>query len=77
MAVIRLKRGTAAEWTSAKPVLKAGEPGFETDTGKLKIGNGINNWLTLPYVSSDSASGWDGGTSEDGEVVIYFDLGGA
>ena len=38
---IILRKGTAAAWTAAgSVVLAAGEPGFETDTGKLKIGNG-------------------------------------
>jgi hypothetical protein len=46
---IRLRRGTAAAWTSADPVLGAGEPGLETDTGLLKFGNGTNSWVSLPY----------------------------
>jgi hypothetical protein len=37
---IQARRGTAAEWTSSNPTLSAGEFGFETDTLKLKIGNG-------------------------------------
>ena len=37
---IKMRKGTAAAWASANPVLSAGEPGFETDTKKLKLGNG-------------------------------------
>lgn len=48
---IKLRRNTAAGWTSANPVLEAGEPGFEKDTGRVKIGNGTDNWNTLPYAS--------------------------
>jgi parallel beta-helix repeat protein len=47
--LIRLRRGTAAEWTAADPVLAAGEPGFETDTGLHKIGTGDLAWSALPY----------------------------
>lgn len=37
---IRLKRGTSSSWRRVNPVLLEGEPGFEKDTNKLKIGNG-------------------------------------
>lgn len=43
------RRGTAAQWTSANPVLAAGEIGFEIDTYKFKIGDGINQWGDLDY----------------------------
>lgn len=48
---IKLRRGTAAQWTSANPVLAQGEAGFETDTYKLKIGNGTSTWNALTYFS--------------------------
>lgn len=48
---IKLRRGTAAEWTSADPVLADGEPGLETDTNKLKFGDGTTIWSLLPYFS--------------------------
>ena len=47
---IILRKGTAAAWTAAgSVVLAAGEPGFETDTGKFKIGNGTLAWTALSY----------------------------
>jgi hypothetical protein len=49
---IQLRRGTAAQWTTANPVLANGEPGLETDTGKWKFGNGSSNWAALSYVVS-------------------------
>ena len=52
-ARILLRRGTAAEWTAANPVLLDGEPGWETDTGKLKIGDGETAWTALPEYSLD------------------------
>jgi hypothetical protein len=53
---IQLRRGTAASWTSANPTLASGEMGFETDTGKAKIGNGSTAWNSLAY----SITGTDG-----------------
>lgn len=43
------RRGTAAQWTAADPILAAGEIGFESDTGQFKIGDGINHWEDLSY----------------------------
>ena len=45
----RLRQDVAADWTSINPVLLAGEPGVELDTGKMKMGDGINAWTVLPY----------------------------
>ena len=55
--VIKLRRGTAAQWTSANPVLAAGEVGIETDTNKFKFGNGTANWAALSYATSGGSSG--------------------
>jgi hypothetical protein len=41
---IKLRRDLAATWTSVNSVLASGEPGFELDTGKLKIGDGTTAW---------------------------------
>jgi hypothetical protein len=43
------RRGTASQWTSANPVLNAGEMGWESDTNKFKIGDGTNHWNDLDY----------------------------
>jgi uncharacterized protein YoxC len=52
------RRGTAEQWTAANPVLGAGEIGFETDTGKLKVGDNVNTWLDLAYfVNAEDLSG--------------------
>lgn len=45
----QFRRGTASEWSSANPVLAAGEMGIETDTRKVKIGDGTTNWANLSY----------------------------
>jgi hypothetical protein len=48
---IQLRRDTAAHWTSINPTLAEGEFGIETDTNTFKIGDGINVWVALPYMS--------------------------
>jgi hypothetical protein len=49
------RRGTASQWTTANPVLAAGEIGFEIDTNKFKMGDGINQWDDLDYFASADA----------------------
>ena len=46
---IHLRAGTQAEWTAANPILEAAEPGYETDTERIKIGDGVTPWADLPY----------------------------
>lgn len=53
--IIQLKRGKAASWTSLNLILNPGEPGFEIDTGKLKIGNGVTAWNDLPYLGENKS----------------------
>ena len=52
---IKLRRATAAVWGNVNPVLALGEPGFEVDTNKLKIGNGTDAWATLDYASGGAS----------------------
>lgn len=46
---IQLRRATAAEWTTANPVLALGEMGLESDTGNAKAGDGETAWNVLEY----------------------------
>lgn len=48
-AKIQIRKGPAAQWTSANPILLSGEIGYETDTGKLKMGDGTTAWTALVY----------------------------
>ena len=52
--VIKFRRSTAAQWTSANPVLAAGEVGLESDSGLVKYGNGTAAWVDLPYNTAAS-----------------------
>lgn len=55
MAVqIQVRRGTASDWAAANPVLLQGEPGLETDTGRLKYGDGTTAWNSLGYFMDDT-----------------------
>lgn len=49
MALIRFRRDTEARWNLANPVLATGEPGFEIDTGRIKLGDGQTHWQDLEY----------------------------
>lgn len=53
---IQVRRGLASEWTTANPVLAAGEMGVETNTNKFKFGNGTDAWSVLSYAAADSAT---------------------
>jgi hypothetical protein len=63
---IQVRRGTAAQWTSANPTLAAGEWGFETDTAKVKIGNGSTAWNSLGYQGAGDIEGVTAGTGLSG-----------
>jgi hypothetical protein len=49
---IQIRRDTAANWTSSNPILAQGEFGYETNTKKFKIGDGITAWSSLSYFTS-------------------------
>lgn len=52
MQNIRVRRGTAAAWTSADPILRLNELGVESDTGLSKTGDGVTPYSTLAYDAS-------------------------
>jgi hypothetical protein len=53
---LQLRRGTAAEWTLVNPILADGEPAIESDTNKIKLGNGVTAWTALPYNTTDTSA---------------------
>lgn len=66
---IQVRRGTAAQWTSANPTLASGEFGFETDTGKVKIGNGSTAWTSLGYLGAGTVTSITAGTGLSGGTI--------
>jgi hypothetical protein len=57
----QIRYDTAAEWTAANPTLLLGEMGYESDTGRLKIGDAVGAppvgtaWNDLPYFAGGGA----------------------
>lgn len=68
---IQLRRDTAANWATANPVLLAGEMGIETDTLKIKIGNG-NNWNSISQYANTVPSDL---VNTLGDYVLVADMG--
>ena len=58
---LQLRRDTAERWAYVNPRLADGEPGYETDTGRMKIGNNKLLWTELDYFSGGAVV--DDGTS--------------
>lgn len=77
---IRVRRASKLDWAAANPVLLAGEIGLESDTQRLKAGDGISAWVDLPYITAGS-DGFDGNLSSlqdvdlaaavDGSLLVY------
>jgi hypothetical protein len=61
----KLRRGAAADWSVENPVLALGEPGFETDTGHIKVGDGLHHWNDLPFY----LNGPQGSTGPQGNSI--------
>lgn len=73
----QLRRGSTAEWESVDPILASGEPGFEIDTGLLKIGDGITSWTSLAYLGLSAVGGFPVSISSlsDGDVLVFSQAG--
>jgi hypothetical protein len=50
-SVIRLRRGTSAQWATSTIVLATAELGLDTTLNKLKVGNGMYTWPNLPFIN--------------------------
>jgi len=73
---LQVRRGSASGWTSANPTLYAGEIGYETDSGRLKIGDGTTAWTSLDYnvvvpTGFLAGSGLSVSVAADGSTVTY------
>ena len=79
---IQIRRDPAARWTSVNPVLASMELGCESDTGKVKVGDGSSTWtqldyaattapLAVPGVTQGSTSGYaSGGNAPSGGINV-------
>jgi len=84
LVTLQVRRGTEAGstgWFQLNPRLTAGEPGFASDTGVLKIGNGSSLWNDLPSINGFTFSGPSGsvlyynGTSVTGTTGLQYSAG--
>jgi hypothetical protein len=55
-ALQQQRRDTASNWTTQNPTLLAGEIGYETDTGYIKVGDGSTAWTSLAYIHGTKVS---------------------
>ena len=46
---LKLRQDTSSGWSAVNPILLAGELGRESNTGKIKIGDGSTAWNSLAY----------------------------
>ncbi len=76
-----LRKDTAANWRKKNPVLRKGEQGLETDTGIIKIGDGViaynsladdNIYFPKSYASNNFANALKGNAT--GQVVRLSDV---
>ena len=69
----QLRRGTKEAWERVNPTLAYGEPGFEKDTYRLKIGNGETAWNDLDYFGDSAIVETDGESIDivNGKVTLH------
>lgn len=72
---LQVRRGTAAEWGASTNKLLSGELGYETDTNKLKVGNGTDFWTGLPYVNKGDIGPSGGPSGPSGASGLKGDTG--
>jgi hypothetical protein len=65
------KRGLSSRWASVNPTLLAGELGIETDTNKMKVGDGSTAWNSLPYTNINAVLLTAG--NNDTESLLYIE----
>lgn len=71
---IVIRNDTKNNWESENPTLSMGEFGLESDTGKIKVGDGISSWLSLSYYPTPDKI--DSSGVESGEILTSDGNGG-
>lgn len=51
---IRLPHFTSVDWTEQNPLLQKGEIAVESDTRRMKIGDGVTRWNDLEYIAGSA-----------------------
>ena len=65
---LQFRRGLASLWTQVNPILAAGELALESDTNLFKIGDGVTDWINLPYGGLIGPTGPSGYVGSDGST---------
>lgn len=65
---LQVRHDTGSNWIIRNPVLAEGEYGLETNTYLIKIGDGVTDWVHLPYLNKLNASYFK--TLEDGTITF-------
>lgn len=52
----QFRRGTSTEWTTANPILAAGEVGVDLTQSKFKIGDGTSPWNSLAFATGSAGA---------------------
>lgn len=71
---ILVRRDTSTNWETTNPALHQGEIGLDLTAKRMKVGDGFNNWVDLPYVDD---AGLDAIRAEYGNEITFglnFDL---
>lgn len=71
--ILQLRTGSATQWAASTRILAVGEPGVETDSGRIKIGDGTNLWSALPWSGAAIGKSSTNGalTINGADVVVY------
>jgi hypothetical protein len=69
--IIQTRRDEAINWFNVNPTLADGEIGYEIDTTKFKVGNGVLDWNSLPYMTTQGITGLQGVTGLRGITGIH------
>ena len=73
--ILQLRTGSATQWAASTRILAVGEPGVETDSGRIKIGDGTNLWPALPWSGAAIVkSGTNGALTVNGADVVVYSL---
>ena len=68
---LKFRRDTSENWENVNPILAQGEPGFDLEAKKLKIGDGVNTWDSIKaHFKSFIENPSDGDILKDGQIGI-------
>ena len=69
-ATLQIRHASIYDWTDRNPVLAQGEYGLDTTNYLLKIGDGVTDWLHLPYLNKLDSSYFK---MEDDGTITFSD----